>query len=312
MRINSQLNKLLSGLLLIAIVISCCGCSSKMKCVVQGKPDTTIYNTNHDKVGYIDNSGFGEVVLDRHMKHDFIYARENSNSPIIPIGLNYDKRHNEFRSTKMWITLFPSVGLSALAMGDYEGNNGDVADELKLHKQQTANQDLASLIYSASTPIEEIQTLKPRQTKSGRSTEPSSNFALSWINQDGKISKLTSLSIVTNAVKKSQSFKGTIDIYHLGENSRPMIRIKGRLGNGSELNYTIHLASPFKKVRNAYIAKEKESNADVKIYPSTDGTAILSFSMNGLNVELAFNPDSFKENSYEPSETDLFEMIFDH
>lgn len=312
MQINNKFKKFISCFFLSAIIICSCGCSSKMRSVIQGRPGTTIYDSFNNKVGYIGESGVGEIELNRRVRHDLLYARENATAPIIPIGLNYDKRHNEFRTTMTLITMIPTIWITAYCYANYR-DNYDANDDLKLNKRQTTNQDLASIIDNSSNPIEEIRSLKPKQKKTSRSKSPKNNFSLLWINKEGEISELKSICIVTTTMNKTQSFAGSICFYQLDENTNPMIKIKGFLENGSELNYPIALIAPFRydKNSNSYVAKDKVNNSDIKISPSDDGTAVLSFYMNGLNVKITFNPDSFKEDAFIPSKTDLFEMLFD-
>lgn len=309
MRLNNIVKSFISWLLLSAIIVSSSGCSSKMKCMVYGKPGTTIYNSFNEKVGQIGSSGSGEVILDRNRRQDLLYARDNETSNIFPIGLDYDKRHNEFREAMLGIFLFPTAGLAGIGYLNYLYND-DVFDQLKLRKKQTTNQDLATIIYASSNPVDEIRALKPKEIKSGRTKESKANFSLPWINKEGEITELTTISIITDRGKKPQSFNGSLRFYYLEDNTNPMIRIKGALQNGSELNYPIALATQFKKDKEGYSAKEKDSNAVIKIVPLKDGSAALSFYMDKVNVEIAFNSDSFKETKTELEGADLFELLF--
>lgn len=170
---------IISSLILCIVLTSLTSCSSWMKCTVQGEPGTQILNTYGDLLATIPQSGATEIKLKRKdRKKDFLLTRQTPESPIIPMGLNYDKRNMAGREAACYwssVVALPLFWIPILVYGNYT-DNYDVSDELKLSNTQSANSDLNNLVMNASLPTDEIKAYSPREYK-GASTSSSVKHA---------------------------------------------------------------------------------------------------------------------------------------
>ncbi|MCM1451199.1 MAG: hypothetical protein NC102_02990 [Clostridium sp.] len=274
------------------------GCSSKMNCLVYGKPGTEVYDSKNQWLGTIDNDGKTKIVLNRKERHDFVYTKEGKDTPIMPIGLNYDKRNNTFRDIMAGVTCFPTIYISAAAWNNYH-KNADVEDGLKLHKRQNTNEDLMLMVNSSTNPYDEIRSLNVKSHKFGRLRNEEKNKIetktndLEWINTDGEVKEIKSFGIEVNNQSKSQSFKGNIVFDFSTDPKNPVIKIKGKLKNGKIFSHNIELNKLFKKSGSKYFATEKHEKTSVEITPLDNGNAMLTFELNETPVKIMFNPKSF-------------------
>ncbi len=289
------------------------GCSGTMKCVVNGQPGAAIYDSYDNIVGVIGPTGTGEVKLNRAQSHDLLYTMESDTSPKIPLGLNYGRRRNGFRQFMGGLCAPLTFCYSILATVGYIYNNEDVSDELKLNKRQSSNTDLTSVIQNSSNPIDEIKAYKPKARKGATSIKSNNTSnTLSWINEEGEVSELKSISLATIIEENTQPFTGTISFYYpdIANDNKLRIRIQGIL-DGSEFKYSISLKTPFKKMNGGYEATEKETDSPIKISLLKDGLAKLSFNYEIFEVGIIFNSSSFNKKEISPSKYDYLERLLD-
>lgn len=311
MNISSSVNKQLVYFLTVLTILGLHSCSSVMKCDVYGHPGTKIYKYDGTYVGTINHSGKAELKLSRKQKYDLLYAKESDDSPIIPIGLNYDKRaNNEVGLGLLAVIGAPfTIGLSAWQYDQYIKDNEDVKDQLKLCKQQSSNTDLTKLVYSSSNPLDEIKALPVKQHKHGKHGK-TKDIAIPWINKDGSITKVTSVEShialidekprslsIGEDLRITFSFFEDNSVEESGYTSMdPTIKLSGTLNGDSNFKYRIKLNGLFRKDKDGgYSAKNKENNTVVRIIPKSPSQATLSFDYQMLSLDLIFDIDSFEE-----------------
>lgn len=343
MKILSSLNKSLVYLLAASTILGFNSCSSVMKCDIYGKTGTKIYQTNGDWIGTIDNSGKAQIKLSRKKKYDFFYAQESEGSPIIPIGLNYNKRSNqEFLGGLLSIICLPvTVGISVYKCEQYFTQNEDVKDQLKLLKRQNSNTDLSKLIYNSSDPIEEIKALPPKQHKKGKQEKQvkginHKNFEIPWINKDGCITKVLACYVGDELGSKSKKYKmnigedfkiafshfekdesdvgkddGEKDVFSILSFSNPTINFSGTLEGSPDFDFTIELKNIFKDDgKNGYMTRINENDSIVLISRESSSHAGIFFHLdNETNITFIFDVNSFEEEENTITRYDVLNMF---
>lgn len=312
-----NLEKFCAIILTSVILLNTTSCSSVMKCTVYGKPGTTIYMPNGTSLGEINSSGKVKIEIPRQNgRHDLLYAKESSNSPVIPMGLDYDKRNsNELKMFLACLFIYPTLTISFWSTYNYINDNPDVEDKLKLHKIQNSNTDLAGLIYNSSSPYEEIKALDVKEHKSGNSRNSkasSKNLDLSWLDMSGEISDVSSVTITNKGKDYQIPFSGTIFYDIETRDGRPIITISGVSGKEKQdISFKLNLASQFRKKGDSYVSKEEFDKTEIKIVPDGKGNAILSFIEEGTEIKFHFDPNSFEEKSTEPTGMDYLMRLHD-
>lgn len=143
---------------IMALMFGVSSCSSTMKCTVYGSPGTEIYYPNGNYIATIPPMGKCKIKLERS-RTDLLLTRQSEGSPMIPMGLDYNRRKNIwFVETMNALFIVPTVCLSTLAYLDYV-DKGDVACEVALRSRQQVNSDLNNLVTASSNPIDEIRNM---------------------------------------------------------------------------------------------------------------------------------------------------------
>lgn len=204
--------------LIISILsVSLTGCSSTMKCTVYGTPGTKLYTSRGGYLGTVPQSGMCDIELQRKdYKHDFLLTQFDTESPIIPMGLDYSKRNNKARDTVTGITVFaflPFFWIPTICWSNYN-DRLDVEDCLKLQQHQSSNADLYAMVANASNPIDEMKTYSIKEHKSARALSPTIKKAKTNLKTDTNSS---SVDIVGHKDAKSST----------PTNSTPQSRAKG-------------------------------------------------------------------------------------
>lgn len=287
------------------------GCSSTMKCTLYGAPNAEIYSSKGDLLGQISSSGNVQLSFSRKKKlPDLLMLKETSDSPLVPIGLDYSKRNNTFRLTMLTLSIAPTLWI-APAIGLKYFDYNDVDNGLKLNKRQQDNHDLVSMVQHASNPIEEIKRMQKLNVVQKQNSE-STSVDLKLINRTGEYTEIA--PIAQFLPKKSNvysdvSFKGTL-FFNMKGGMTNSIKIYGELGvNKEPLNLFIRLKTPFKKNGNFYQAEDDEGNK-ITITGLNDGNYAISYNIGIGVIRLEFNPSSFveKENTIDKKDI-LNEML---
>lgn len=283
---------LIFTILAISVLLNS-SCSSTMKCTVYGEPNTKIYTSSQGYLGEIPSSGSLKIAVNRQKKrHDFLLAKRSSESPLIPIGLDYSKRSNTIRSIFAYLFFFPTFSTSWICYGNYCMDNYDVNDLLKLNSKQSSNQDLEQLILSSSKPVDEINRLTIK-TKSSNKNKKTSSIDPSLFNRTGEYSDLKSMSILKDGEKLSLEITGTI-FFDFTYDSLPIISISAKSGDKLEYNYDIPLETPFYKKGTKLLSKDEDNN-EVVIESTGNDYYVITYTANGALFNLEFNSKSFKE-----------------
>lgn len=290
-----KLFKMVMGMAISIVTLT--NCSSTMKCYVTGEPETKIFTSDGKYLGEIPFNGIVEIKIDRKdNRHDFLIAQQKPDSPIIPIGLNYSKRHNAFREFIAGIFTIPTLWISAATLMKYY-DRWDANDQLILNKSQKSNEDLLQTILQSPSPLDEISEMEIGSAKSKKNNRSKQKTEANLINKTGKFEKCLSLSTINplSGDKKTINFAGEI-ITKCSKKSGNSLRVIGKLKPKEEpLDYTIGLKGGIKKDGDKYKAVDKFGN-DVIISCLNNGNYCLSFVFSGFNVELEFDPKSFVNN----------------
>lgn len=294
---------LLKTCIIVASIISILftsSCSSTMKCSVYGAPNSKIYNGDGKYLGTISSNGKCDVKLSRYKRYDFLLTQEAPDTPLIPMGLDYKARHNQFRDFMGILFCIPTIWISGYAWMKY-GERADVQDALALRNKQYSNTNMSQLVMSSVNPIDEIRSIEPTAHKSGKSKKASNESSEkskneSMINKTGEITVLKSFSIINPMNDKEvgkYDVTGTIRFIDFGQDSKNPVCCVNFKYKGQNTIYLI-LKTRFKKKGKDYIA-ESDENGKVTISFINNKEATISFWKDMGIFKFRFDPNSFKK-----------------
>lgn len=300
-----------------------------MNCVVTGTPGSQIFvNETFDKnapvndlthIATIPSSGEIQVKLNREkILHDFLFVRTTSESPLIPMGLDYSKRNTTGHRILCGVFIPTGIGVPIVSLPiALWMDNKDVDSELVLHKRQTANSDLNSIVMSASNPIEEINNLKPKEHKSSKKSRKNSDALFDksqLVNKSGTFSVIKTVDVLSpenGKALKQIPLVGTVTFDCPTNNTSSWsVKLKGKLNGGDKpANFFIPLKTKFKQSGTKWIAKDKFGNP-VEISFMNNGYAVLDFFIEKLHIRVEYDC-STPENDAEIHENDVLNMLLE-
>ena len=289
-------------LILIFVSFFFGGCSGVMKCNVYGTPGTKIYNSKGDsQIATIGPSGKVEIKLSREsLIPHMLYARETPSSPIIPFGLDYNKRNgNGLRAATAHILCLPTLWISEAIWWKYM-TYCDVMDGLSLKKNQYVNNDLANLIANSADPLAEMRALPPREYRSGNTSKASKkNDEANFLNKSGvfkRLIRIISLNSATGTETERAAITGTLTFSFNSKYGPNRMVLNGKLkGHSKATEIVVDIPSTFARQKDKYTCKDINGKS-VELWRVPGGDWCVSFNYKGLILQVEFSPD-FEEAS---------------